>query len=95
MLYYDSHTGCNDAFPSLLKVNEQKNYFNRIVDAIVLHSVIVGIQFLEVLLNPNNPELAFSCGFVQMLLSITVSLLCVIALFGAGAAVNDAYAQHK
>ena len=64
-------------------------------DAIVIHALVVGVQFVMVLLSPNTQEVAFSCGFIQMLISISVSLLCVIALFKAGAAVNDAYAQHK
>ena len=64
-------------------------------DAIVLHALVVGVQFVMVLLNSNTQTVALSCGFIQMLLSINVSLICVIALFNAGAAVNDAYAQHK
>ena len=96
-----SYTECFSAIASLdatisfILCYEFINIYILIAGTIIVNSLIVLIQFLMVLLTPNNPALAFSCGFIQMLLSITVSLLCVIALFSAGAAVNDAYAQHK
>lgn len=63
--------------------------------SLVVHALIIGILFLTMILASDRAAVAFSCGFIQMLISITVSLGLLVLLFKFGAEVNGAYEDHK
>ena len=68
--------------------------FLYIGNSLGLHAVIVGAQFIILVLAKDRTGTAFNCGFIQMLISITASWVYVIALYSAGASVNKTYDQQ-
>ena len=69
-------------------------YIYHIGNSLGLHAVIVGVQFIILVLAKDRTGTAFNCGFMQMLISITASWVYVIALYSAGASVNKTYDQQ-
>jgi len=63
--------------------------------SVVLQVFLLAFQFLMLILADDRTQVALQCGFIQVLFSVTLSLLFLMALLNAASNVNETYIQHK